>query len=106
MDSIHFILNPHKQKVKLAPLHVLHPQSVYLSMGNPPSSSEDLPCLPHNTVCVLSGHKSAHARKLDPVLMTVVMAKQYVYSQHQSMVGTLWLALLQQRIGRQLRNLT
>lgn len=88
------------------PLHVLHPQTAYLSMGSQSSSSEDLPCLAHNTVCVLSGNKSVHARKLDPVLMTVVMAKQYVYSQHQSMVGTLWLALLQQRIDGQLRNLT
>lgn len=91
---------------EVAPLHVLHPQTAYLSMGNPSSSSEGLPCLAHNTVCVLSGNKSAHARKLDPVLMTVVMAKQYVYSQHQSMVGTLWLALLQQRISKQLRNFT
>ena len=37
--------------------------------------------------------------------MTVAMGKQYVYSQHQSMVCTLWLALPQQRIGRQWRNL-
>ena len=105
MDSIHFIPNLHKQKVKSAPLHLPPPPYCVTQNGESIQFFRGfaLPCSQWS-VCA-QWEQCAHARKLDPVPMTVVRGKQYVYRQHWSMVCTLWLALPQQSSGRQLRDL-
>lgn len=86
------------------PLSSPTPKLLTSAWGNSSSSAEDLPCQVQR-VCT-QWEQLSPGRKLDPAWMTVVMGKQYVYSQCQSMFCTLWWAFPQQKIGGRLRNPT